>query len=110
MAMIKYPNTQRKAQEEIDALTGRTRLPAASDRPHLPYTEALYTELMRWMPPIPLSEFISVICQVLGTIHSRSLARTPARDDLGGSTFAQGLHADSQYLVRIRSRHEECGL
>ncbi|KAI0353714.1 cytochrome P450 [Trametes cingulata] len=55
LAMMKYPEVQRKAQEEIDRIVGRHRLPTAADQASLPYTEALITEVMRWLPPVALS-------------------------------------------------------
>ncbi|KAI0353717.1 cytochrome P450 [Trametes cingulata] len=55
LAMLKYPDVQRKAQEEIDRVVGRTRLPSAADRAALPYTEALIMEVMRWVPPVALT-------------------------------------------------------
>ena len=45
---------QRKAQEEIDRVVGKGRLPDVNDRPDLPYIEALYRELLRYEPPLGL--------------------------------------------------------
>lgn len=53
--MSLHPEIQRKAQEEIDRQVGMTRLPAMSDRPKLPYIEALLQEILRWHPIVPLS-------------------------------------------------------
>lgn len=53
MAMMLFPDVQKKAQLEIDRVTGRDRLVDLEDRPSLPYIEALYRELMRWRPPMP---------------------------------------------------------
>lgn len=39
-----------KARAELDAVVGRTRLPAFADRPALPYTSAVVEELLRWRP------------------------------------------------------------
>lgn len=49
------PEVQRKAQEEITRVVGVHRLPDYSDRPSLPYLEALYREVMRWCPVVPIS-------------------------------------------------------
>ena len=57
MAMLLRPDAQLKAQAEIDNLLKRKRLPGFSDRGSLPYTDALVTEVLRWAPPIPLSEW-----------------------------------------------------
>ena len=45
--MLHYPDVYRNAQEEIDRVVGRERLPELSDRASLPYLEALVTELYR---------------------------------------------------------------
>ncbi|KAF8880400.1 cytochrome P450 [Infundibulicybe gibba] len=54
LAMATNPDVQRKAQDEIDAVIGNDRLPELRDRPSLPYVEALYREVMRWHPGLPL--------------------------------------------------------
>ncbi|KDR82184.1 hypothetical protein GALMADRAFT_135544 [Galerina marginata CBS 339.88] len=48
------PAVQRKAQAEIDRVTGSKRLPEFEDRESLPYVEAIYREVMRFRPPLPL--------------------------------------------------------
>ncbi|KAH9231654.1 hypothetical protein K456DRAFT_1773217 [Colletotrichum gloeosporioides 23] len=55
LAMSLYPEVQRKAQAEIDQVVGQDRLPTFSDRPNLPYIEALLMELLRWQPVVPMS-------------------------------------------------------
>ena len=56
IALMHYPDVQRKAQDEIDAVVGTDRLPTFSDRPSLPYIEAVYLEVLRWSVPVPLGE------------------------------------------------------
>ncbi|KAJ7672747.1 cytochrome P450 [Mycena rosella] len=53
-AMAVHPEIQQKAQSEIDNVIGTHRLPEFEDRPSLPYIEALYREVMRWKPVLPL--------------------------------------------------------
>ncbi|KAF8895098.1 cytochrome P450 [Infundibulicybe gibba] len=53
-AMAINPDVQRKAQHEIDVVVGNGRLPESGDRPSLPYVEAIYREIMRWRPVLPL--------------------------------------------------------
>ncbi|KAH9942871.1 cytochrome P450 [Amylocystis lapponica] len=55
LAMAMNPEKQRLAQVEIDQIVGTGRLPTISDRPHLPYVNALIKETMRWHPVTPLS-------------------------------------------------------
>lgn len=54
LAMIMFPNVQRKAQEEIDRVVGPNRLPNFDDRDRLPYTNALVKETLRWWPIAPM--------------------------------------------------------
>ncbi|KAK6515866.1 hypothetical protein TWF281_004457 [Arthrobotrys megalospora] len=54
LAVMLYPEVQKKAQEEIDRVIGSDRLPEFQDRPNLPYVEALLTETLRWRPIISL--------------------------------------------------------
>ncbi|CEL55993.1 O-methylsterigmatocystin oxidoreductase OS=Aspergillus flavus GN=ordA PE=3 SV=2 [Rhizoctonia solani AG-1 IB] len=54
IAMMLYPETQRRAQTEIDELIGTTRLPVMEDRQQLPYTSCLIQEVLRWCPIVPL--------------------------------------------------------
>lgn len=42
------------AQREIDSVIGNNRLPTFDDRTSLPYIEAIYRELLRFTPPVPL--------------------------------------------------------
>ncbi|KAF9032484.1 cytochrome P450 [Hymenopellis radicata] len=53
LAMTLHPECQRKAQDEIDKVVGRRRLPSFDDRPHLPYTESILRETLRWKPVAP---------------------------------------------------------
>ncbi|CAA7263056.1 unnamed protein product [Cyclocybe aegerita] len=48
------PEVQKKAQAEIDRVVGNHRLPDFTDRASLPYIEAVYREVMRFAPPLPL--------------------------------------------------------
>ncbi|KAA1465965.1 cytochrome P450 [Dentipellis sp. KUC8613] len=54
LAMTLFPEAQRKAQAEIDAVVGHDRLPNFHDRERLPYVDALVKEVLRWNPVVPL--------------------------------------------------------
>ncbi|KAL6308030.1 cytochrome P450, partial [Sparassis latifolia] len=45
--MLLFPDTQRKAREEIDHIVGSERLPDFSDRADLPYLECVLQEVSR---------------------------------------------------------------
>ncbi|KAI0027033.1 cytochrome P450 [Vararia minispora EC-137] len=53
LAMTLFPDVQARAHGELDTVVGRDRLPAFSDRPNLPYIDALVHELLRWSPVVP---------------------------------------------------------
>ncbi|KAF9232733.1 cytochrome P450 [Melanogaster broomeanus] len=55
LAMVLYPEAQRRAQAEIDAVVGNDRLPTFEDRPAMPFLEATLRETLRWHPVAPLS-------------------------------------------------------
>ncbi|TXB99903.1 hypothetical protein FocTR4_00014535 [Fusarium oxysporum f. sp. cubense] len=50
LAMLLFPEVQRKAQQEIDSVVGSDRLPQFDDRDNLPYVDALIKETLRWIP------------------------------------------------------------
>lgn len=56
LAMVLFPEAQRKAQKEIDAVVGAGRLPGFSDRSSLPFVEAVIRETSRWHPTGPVGE------------------------------------------------------
>ncbi|KAF8527225.1 cytochrome P450 [Gautieria morchelliformis] len=53
LAMCLYPEVQRAAQAELDAVVGNKRLPSVADRPSLPYINAVMKEVLRWGPVAP---------------------------------------------------------
>ena len=58
--MTLYPECQRKAQAELDAVVGFDKLPDFSERERLPYINALCLEVFRWLPVTPLGKHIAV--------------------------------------------------
>lgn len=53
MLMALHPEIQRRAQQELDKVLAEGSMPDFSDRPRLPYIEALCRELFRWHPVAP---------------------------------------------------------
>jgi hypothetical protein len=51
--MLKNPEAQSKAQEEIDRVIGIDRLPSFEDEARLPYVAALVKEVFRWQQVAP---------------------------------------------------------
>ena len=56
--MAMYPDVQKKAQAEIDAVIGRDRLPDLNDMDSLPFINAIVKETLRWQPVVPMGESI----------------------------------------------------
>jgi cytochrome P450 len=57
LAMLVYPDVQRKAQAEIDRVVGRDRLPEMDDAPQLPYVQGVVNECLRWLPIAPVGQY-----------------------------------------------------
>jgi len=53
LALTLFPEAQKKAQAEIDAVVGSDRLPSFADRDSLPYVDALAKEVLRWNSVVP---------------------------------------------------------
>src|SRR5579863_1435865 len=58
VSIVIRPDVQTMVQKELDAVTGRERLPTFEDRPRLPLVDAVCREVLRWRPVTPLGEFI----------------------------------------------------
>jgi cytochrome P450 len=50
LCMLLFPETQKKAQDEIDRVIGRDRLPRWEDEENLPYVRGVIKEVLRWRP------------------------------------------------------------
>ncbi|KAF7358162.1 O-methylsterigmatocystin oxidoreductase [Mycena venus] len=53
LAMVLFPDVQRKAREELDSVVGTNRLPTMQDQEHLPYIAAIQKEISRWRTIVP---------------------------------------------------------
>merc|ERR1711997_1221692 len=51
--MVRYPEVQKKVQEELDRVVGQNRPPSLKDKPNLPYTEAVLMETQRYANIVP---------------------------------------------------------
>jgi len=57
--MQEYPEIQIQAQTELDEIVGRGRLPSFSDKPNLPFLDALCKELLRHNTAFPAGTNLS---------------------------------------------------
>ncbi|KAG7451645.1 cytochrome P450 [Guyanagaster necrorhizus] len=53
LAMVLYPDVQKRAQAELDMVVGRDRLPTFADYEYLPYVRAMVKETLRWRAVFP---------------------------------------------------------
>ena len=56
LAMIKYPEVQKKAQDELDRVL-KGSLPTFQHQESLPYVTAILKESLRWKPAAPIGMF-----------------------------------------------------
>ena len=54
LALSLYPDVQKKAQAELDAMIGPGRLPTFEDREARVYVNAVVKEMLRWFNVTPL--------------------------------------------------------
>lgn len=102
--MIQHPEILQKAHKELDSVVGNSRLPTFSDRPNLPYVNAVVNETLRLSSPVPLGWYP---CPYL-TGHTCSLRgrfRSPAPYH-GGQRVQEHVHSQGharlrQQLVRV---------
>jgi cytochrome P450 len=52
--MALHPDIMRRAQQDIDTVVGRERMPNFGDWDHLPYVHAIVKETLRWKTVVPL--------------------------------------------------------
>ncbi|KAJ6529208.1 cytochrome P450 [Mycena capillaripes] len=53
LAMVIHPEYQRMAQEELDSVIGKSRLPTFGDRKNLPFIECVLQETLRYVTCLP---------------------------------------------------------
>ena len=55
MYSVNFPAVQKRVQEEIDRVVGRSRIPSLTDKEELPYTNAFIYEVLRHANITPFS-------------------------------------------------------
>ena len=88
--MALYPEVQKKAQMEIDAVVGNNRLPDFSDINALPYTNAIVKEAMRWQPVTPLGGLTKLLLKVKVLIVLTVVHMCTADDEYDGYFIPKG--------------------
>lgn len=82
LSMTLYPEVQKKAQEEIDAVIGNDALPLISDRERLPYVNALTLEVLRWHAVVPAGATRLPSCSVDPSQCSIALPHRVVQEDI----------------------------
>ena len=77
--LIHYPEVQKCAQEELDKVVGRSRLPQLDDLDHMPYIEALLSEVQRCgnVGPFALKHAVSEDIEVDGFLYTKNSRIVP---------------------------------
>ena len=81
LAMALYPEVQKKAQAEIDAVIGPNRLPDFEDHPSLPYINAVVKEAIRWHSVTPFGEVFFIITVYIILTRSEAVPHMSTNDD-----------------------------
>ena len=55
LLMAKYPEHQKRVQDEIDSVIGNERSPSYADIIRMPFTQAFINEMLRWKTTVPLN-------------------------------------------------------
>ena len=79
--MVSRSDIQEKAQEELDRVIGHDRLPTFSDRPNLPYIDAVLRETIRCFPVLPTCALLSLLYPSL-SLTTSLVYRNPVEDDV----------------------------
>ncbi|KAI0056028.1 p450-domain-containing protein [Artomyces pyxidatus] len=79
LAIILHPETQKRAQAELDTVVGRDRVPAFSDSPRLPYIRAMVKETLRSRWPCRTPRLRTIGTRVCSSRRARSASRTSSR-------------------------------
>jgi len=94
LALVAFPEAQRKAHAEIDQVVGGDRLPTADDFANLPYVQAVIKETHRFRPAVPLGlphatladeeyrgyvvpKGSTIFCNIWGLFHDPELFADP---------------------------------
>ena len=88
VAILLNPDLQKKAQDELDSVIGRERLPTFEDRPRLPFINAVCKETLRWNPTTPLGVFPQYVFGVSRhNIYNILIGSCPTRGHEGWRLF-----------------------
>ena len=108
LAMVLYPDVQKRAQAEIDSVVGKYRLPTFEDRDSLPYVNATMREVLRWGIVAPLGNLRHRCdpARLLKIIYTGTLHATSEEDSYNGYLIPKGLpFAQFWRALKLNSVH-----
>jgi len=100
LAMLLYPDIQRKAQSELDRVVGSDRLPDFGHQPALPYVTGIMQEAFRWNPVTPLA-----VAHKISVDDEYNGYRIPAGSIVVGNAWAI-LHDEERFPDPMEFRPE----
>ena len=103
LAMVAFPEVQRRAQGELDAVLGRARFPTYTDAPRLPYVRATSEKLFAG-DPLSDSDRHTKRQKMTGT-RVCSFQKARYADPIYGNAIATG-----PYLVTMRMTSSQRGI
>ena len=102
--MVRYPDVQRKAQQELDAVVKGDRMPTMADYDRLPYIRAIVSECLRWNPIGPLGTSLCTDHRALPNQLRRHSAPIHGGRRLPRILPAQRHGVRRKHLVRLSPR------
>ena len=108
LAMVLYPDVQKRAQAEIDSVVGKYRLPTFEDRDSLPYVNATMREVLRWGIVAPLGNLCHPCdpMPLLNIIYTGTLHATSKEDSYNGYLIPKGLpFAQFRRALKLNTVH-----
>ena len=70
ISLLQSPESQRKAQKEIDSVVGGDRFPVLADFERLPYIKALVREVSLMLTNVQLLQYVCVVLILIRLIRS----------------------------------------
>lgn len=83
MGMLLWPDVQKEAQRQVDAVTGGSRIPDFSDWESIPVIERLVYESLRFHPPAPNGrDFCSLFMVYVELMEGLGVPHKTTREDI----------------------------
>ncbi|XP_066211369.1 cytochrome P450 2C18-like [Saccopteryx leptura] len=125
LLLLKHPEVLAKAQEEIDHVIGKDRIPCMQDRSRVPYTNAMVHEIQRYIDLLPTSlphavthdvkfrnyvipKGTTVIPSLTSVLHDDKEFPNPEKFDPGHFLDERGNFKKSDYFMAFSAGKRIC--